>query len=241
MILTNFCFLILIANPTKLINRPIVGGENVSITSFPWQVSLVGVEGHFCGGSIIGRKVILTAAHCIRNEGNPDYEQFIKVRIGTSQRQRGGFLRSIKKIIVHEFFNMPTLYNNDIALVILKYPLMFTRSVQQIDLIFFNEQLEDNTNVTVSGWGSRELPDDPDLPDQLQAVTVPIVNWDTCVERYEEEMPPQFAITENMVCAGFLEEGGRDSCQVSKNNSSLCFHAELFIFIVLHRVILVDR
>lgn len=46
----------------------IVGGEVVDITQHPWQVSLrnvvVGIS-HFCGGSILNREWILTAAHCL--------------------------------------------------------------------------------------------------------------------------------------------------------------------------------
>lgn len=41
----------------------IVGGVATSILQYPFQVSLQS-WGHFCGGSIISEKYILTAAHC---------------------------------------------------------------------------------------------------------------------------------------------------------------------------------
>ena len=48
-------------------------------------------------------------------------------------------------------------------------------------------------------------------PEELQQVMVPIIGTDTCnLEDWYDNK-----ITENMVCAGY-EEGGRDSCQVSK-------------------------
>lgn len=42
----------------------IVGGFETSINENPWQISLQAYGSHSCGGSIIGNKWVLTAAHC---------------------------------------------------------------------------------------------------------------------------------------------------------------------------------
>jgi len=42
----------------------VVGGVEAMPHSWPWQVSLQGRRGHFCGGSIINDRWIATAAHC---------------------------------------------------------------------------------------------------------------------------------------------------------------------------------
>ena len=49
----------------SLMNR-IVGGEEVSIHEYPWQVALASEEGKlpYCGGTLISSKHVMTAAHC---------------------------------------------------------------------------------------------------------------------------------------------------------------------------------
>lgn len=48
----------------------IVGGNSASFGAYPYQVSLrntssYGHSGHFCGGSLISERWILTSAHCV--------------------------------------------------------------------------------------------------------------------------------------------------------------------------------
>lgn len=44
----------------------IVGGIDANVGQFPYQVSLQRKDGsHFCGGSILNKNFVLTAAHCV--------------------------------------------------------------------------------------------------------------------------------------------------------------------------------
>lgn len=43
----------------------IVGGQDAEKGEFPWMVSLTRHGGHFCGGTIISNKFVMTAGHCL--------------------------------------------------------------------------------------------------------------------------------------------------------------------------------
>lgn len=53
-----------VIEPKPQLDGRIVGGFEIDIRQAPWQVSLHTDGSHFCGGSIIGDKWVLTAAHC---------------------------------------------------------------------------------------------------------------------------------------------------------------------------------
>nr|AAT66249.1 trypsin precursor [Mayetiola destructor] len=182
----------------------IVGGFEMDIKDAPYQISMRVRGSHFCGGSIISKNWILTAAHCTAAIGN--VASRISIYMGASSNKQGGFEHHVKRIVQHKRYNSRNI-DFDFSLLELEEAVSYTDSVQAVALPDFGELTADGTNCLVSGWGntqnnslSREL---------LRGAHVPIVNQRVCDAAYEKYS----GVTPRMICAGFYEEGGKDACQ----------------------------
>lgn len=63
--------LVLVSNVLANPAERIVGGWPVSIEGFPYVASVRVDGGHVCGGTIVERNAILTAASCLQQKGEP--------------------------------------------------------------------------------------------------------------------------------------------------------------------------
>jgi len=187
----------------------IVGGSSAQRGSLPWQVSIQ-TWYHFCGGTIIGKRWILTAAHCFTGGSNG-----VKIVAGEHNlRYSDG---SEQKIYVQKHFTHPQYgsrsQKNDITLLKLSQDLRFDSYTQPACLPKLANENADyaaGNNVIVSGWGStRATYATRNSPSTLQVVTVPLISDATCKRsKYYGSQ-----ISYSMVCAGKLGVGGKDSCQ----------------------------
>lgn len=170
------------------------------------------VGSHYCGASIIGKRWLLTAAHCTRNISDP---QEIAVRIGSTDKSSGGRIYRLKRIIPHEKFEVYSKLDFDFALLELEKDIEFSEEAQPIKLANKDQQIHDGTMCSVSGWGDTRNPNESD--DKLRAVDVPIFNYQKCVY----DMRKFVAVTTRMLCAGY-KEGGKDACKCNSINENLC-------------------
>ncbi|XP_049862357.1 trypsin alpha-3-like isoform X2 [Schistocerca gregaria] len=173
----------------------IVGGTNVSIELVPWQVSVQTGGRHFCGGSIISKSWVLTAAHCIYVINS------YQIRAGTANLRAGRLYDVIEKK-VHERYNM-LAYDCDVAILKIRGEFRLGKKAKIVPLATSRPQA--GASVMVSGWGATV--EGGSMTNFLRATTVQVVPLNKCRSCYFSE-----ALTSNMVCAA-VPFGGKDACQ----------------------------
>ena len=111
----------------------IIGGESVSDPNeFPWVVG-VRTESGKCGGTIIAKDLVITAAHCLFNSKN-ELDKDVSILFGHSDISSALIKRQrVVSTLVHPQ-HANKKYFNDVALLRLSKDLEFDDSVQPIGL-----------------------------------------------------------------------------------------------------------
>ncbi|XP_057379778.2 trypsin-1-like [Daphnia carinata] len=227
-------------NFQRIPQEKIVGGYIVAPNSLPFQVSIqrrprpTADWMHYCGGSILDSKIVVTAAHCISGIDATN----LRVVAGEHSLSIDSRLEQKSmpvSVIVHENFNSDT-FQNDIALVYMsKIPLdLSVPSAKAIQLPPPVSQYDPSlgTRMNVSGWGFTEPSSGPSerLSDVLRTVNIGIISDDICDKTYGGS-PYRPVVFPSMLCAGDMNKGGLDSCQgdsggplFTSNGSSAVLH-----------------
>ncbi|XP_072941878.1 trypsin-like [Epargyreus clarus] len=178
----------------------IIGGRPSSVARHPYQVSMVINGNSFCGGFIISNEYVITAAHCVRNAA----PSAIRLRVGSTRRDSGGRIVAVSNVTVHPQYGRPQ-FDNDIAVLRLARPLVFSNSISSIRLPQ-PRQAVPLVRLTVTGWGLTAL-GGRRIPRTMMEAHVPVVPHWLCRLSYGE------ALTGNMFCGGHFLIGGVSSCQ----------------------------
>ncbi len=204
----------LLVTSSTFSNDKIVGGERVQdISESPYLVNFRGG----CGGTIIDKNWILSAAHCrsVFTRG---------AKTGVLDKNEAGLSLDVEEVIIHPDYNASAL-DNDYALIKLSTPIQFEEGVIEPALIADADYdaagfQAPGTMATVYGWGvTREGGWSGSR--YLMKVEVPIVSN----EEANEEDSYDGDITENMITAGY-KEGGKDACQGDSGGPMVTFNAD---------------
>ncbi|CAG0886123.1 unnamed protein product [Cyprideis torosa] len=164
---------------------------------------------HYCAGTLITERFILTAAHCVADKFAPHTVMAIREFSLSGPEGVGEAAHFRPDLIIRHYGYNPDTFHHDIALIRLKTPIRLDqeRFVSVACLPDNNvEQFEGKYGI-VTGWG--RLYEGGPTPDTPHEVVLPIVNNRVC----QTLLRQYFVITPGQMCAGF-REGGRDACQV---------------------------
>ena len=164
-------------------DKKIVGGIPAEVGEFPWQVKLIlsfnlssptsnfkwtylwkvallfngeNLQNQGCGGTLIGDRYVLTAAHC--TDGQSAANLFIRVgdtSLDTSNEAEA-FTFSVSEIRQHPNYD-PNNFANDICILKLAAAVPFTQYPNIKPACLPDKDFEMETGWTaITGWGATE-------------------------------------------------------------------------------------
>nr|XP_023020675.1 mediator of DNA damage checkpoint protein 1-like [Leptinotarsa decemlineata] len=194
------------------------GPLDANFAEYPWQAMILRDSNRslLCGGAIIGRDAVLTAAHCV--EGLQTSDVLIKGgewKLGIDEEPLPFQIVKVAAIIRHPDYKFGS-YQNDMAVLKLTEKLRVTKNVGTICLPEPNTVSTANCKVT--GWGKRIL--------QLHAkgaimhhIDVKIMDPQQCQQTLSERFQDSVQHYSSNTLCGYSDI---DQCKVDYGSALAC-------------------
>ena len=199
----------------------IVGGGLAPAGSWPSIVALYDsgstpFSGQFCGGTLIAKRWVLTAAHCVVDGAGITPAADVAVMAGRHRLSgSGGEQIGVSRVVPNPNYDDATATNDNALLELANASSQPVRAVVKPSQASY---WAPGDSVYVAGWGSTVAQPagcpggvgcpSPTYPDELREVEVSVTSNADCESAYPGEY-----FEFSMVCAGIYPTGGKDSCQ----------------------------
>ncbi|XP_041970057.1 trypsin epsilon-like [Aricia agestis] len=185
------------------IEKRVIGGIPTSLNQYPFTVQFINL-GALCGGSILSKKTVLTAAHCF--DLNQDKEEMIIVANARFVMDYRGIKYEVWDYIVHEGYlaDDKESYSNDVAVILIQEDFEFNDSVQTAQLCTTSVWMRRNETFYATGWGETEYGKSV-LGNALSSASLSFVDTRDCTEWNK------LAVSADQFC--LYGDGERDTCR----------------------------
>jgi len=195
----------------------VIAGVTATRGSWPWQILMKFRGRPGCGGSIVGPRHVVTAAHCVARR--TQYPHYFSVVVGEHDRyNREGSEAEyqVEKVIMHQSYQRPSPLNNDIAVFKLAKPIQFNRYVSPVCLP--DQDVPVGTECYITGWGKVRHPGS--MTRVLQQAKMPVVSKQVChAKNYRNIRIP---VTDAMVCSGDGGSTRKSGCHGDSGGPFVC-------------------
>ncbi|MEU6393455.1 serine protease [Streptomyces sp. NPDC046939] len=207
----------LASSASAVADEVIIGGSPVKTSDYPWVVALSSRDrfggarsGQFCGGVVVGRSTVVTAAHCLSEEvlGVPRARvSDLKVIAGrTDLRTSEGTEIPLSSEYVNPAYDSRT-NSGDVAV------LTLSKALPAGDVLPMAAEGDPaytaGTDASVYGWG--DTTGAGAYSDTLRAAQLKVLSDDACAKAYPGGSDGKY-VPKTMLCAG-EPQGGKDACQ----------------------------
>ncbi|XP_017326430.1 granzyme B(G,H) [Ictalurus punctatus] len=192
----------------------IIGGNEVDRHSRPYMASVQFKKAHMCGGFLIRKDYVLTAAHCVDNIDHSGKDK-LEVLLGAhninqkeSQQQR----IQVQKYILHPCYKQHD-NPNDIMLLKLLSVAKLNKYVKVIALPEKNENLPDHQECSIAGWGMTAQ--NSAGSSVLREVKLQLQNNSQCKKLWQN-----YFDTDSMICT--VSDGKKAFCKGDSGSPLIC-------------------